>query len=202
MSFSLKSTRPAWTLAKRCALVLPRDGVARSSAADIAPGMRPVRPRSPSETSASLSLSLPLPLLESSSISSAFRFRPSCISTERWSRNFRSFLKSSEPRTSSVISRFASASGAATSAPASGFAFFASSSPSSSLPSSLEPLPLLPLPRSVRRRFLATNSSRPSMPSAAWVLPYSGARTSPRLTAIAASRPRRDRCSNCGSFSR
>mmetsp|Transcript_64993 Transcript_64993/g.181721 ORF Transcript_64993/g.181721 Transcript_64993/m.181721 type:complete len:222 (-) Transcript_64993:1425-2090(-) len=171
-SLSLKSTLPAWTLARRSALVRAREGVALSSAADIAPGNRPARPRSASEPLSEPSSSSSEDPPEESLISSAFRFLPSCISTDRCSRNFRNFLKSSELSTSSIT------------------ICFVSTSPGASSP---EPSP-------VRRRFASI--SRPSMPSAMCREPNSGALTSPREMAIVACLPRRDLCSNCGSMSR
>mmetsp|Transcript_64047 Transcript_64047/g.170977 ORF Transcript_64047/g.170977 Transcript_64047/m.170977 type:complete len:207 (+) Transcript_64047:189-809(+) len=88
-SFSLKSMRPAFTLARRAALVRSRAGAPRSSSAEMALGMRPVRPRSSSASASEASDP------ESEEISSALRLRPSCSSTERWSRALRSFWKSS-----------------------------------------------------------------------------------------------------------
>mmetsp|Transcript_48593 Transcript_48593/g.155204 ORF Transcript_48593/g.155204 Transcript_48593/m.155204 type:complete len:216 (+) Transcript_48593:159-806(+) len=108
-------------------------------------------------------------------ISSALRLRPSCSSMDLCSLSFRSFLKSSELRTFSSMRSLPLASPWASPA--------ALASPSPSL------------------AFLA-KISRPSIASAAWRLPNSGACTSPRLSAIVASRPRSERCSSWGCSSR
>mmetsp|Transcript_91145 Transcript_91145/g.253781 ORF Transcript_91145/g.253781 Transcript_91145/m.253781 type:complete len:331 (+) Transcript_91145:290-1282(+) len=183
-SFSLKSVRPEATLASRAAFVRCFAGAPFSASAETAPCRRPESPRSSSEASSPES---PAPESWEAEVeeaeAEAARRRPSCSSTDRCSRTFRRRRKSSLLRTCSVSNPLAGA----TVAPV------AAAAPSPPSPPSEHP--------SSRLRRLAS-TSRPSIPSAAWSAPYWGARTSPRLSAMAASRPRRDRCSNCGCNSR